>query len=350
MLPIGPSTASTADVAATATVAKSAPTLPPSEPGPALVHIDGGRWIPQGQAHVPQSNQLLTTYNDGASVILSVQDAASTEGELTNATLGAPPPPADLNWFEQAAWIAGNPAPDKGGGVAVDGDNVYVADTQGVYRYSLSALQAAAPGETVPALDFTATANSASYITAHDGALYVGEFGVPNGGYGSADYGTDPSLTRYDLADDGSIGDPTGTIETPPYAQGVVVTEQGLLYSTSLGSNPDESPHALVFQPFADYAAFQPQTQPFELFGIPLGEGNVFHTVLETDYYAEELNIVGDEVWITYESNAGDYAGKYEDNLGVAPDNGSVQRIPLDALDLDGTGTTADDLAAAAAP
>lgn len=352
MIPVG-STAGVSpipiDTTAVRQVFANAPTLPPGSDGPELVHLGDG-WIPQGQAHVSGSPpQLLTTYNQDGAVRLSLQDAGGTDGELGFATLGAPAVPDDLHGWERVQFASAHPPPDKGGGIAVHGDNVYVADTQGVYRYSLSQLRDADGGAPVPALDFQPTDGDASYISIHGDHAYIGQFGARPGGIGADDYGTDPTLTRYAIGSDGRLVQDADPIPTPPWAQGVAVTEHGLLYTTSYGSDPDASPHALVFQPLADFGAFEPATMPIEILGHELGRAPRYHDVLELDYYAEELNIVGDEVWITYESNAGAYAGKYEDNLGAAPGNTHVQRIPLSALDLSGTGVTAGMLASAAA-
>lgn len=325
-------------------------------PGPELVHLSDG-WIPQGQAYVPGTDQdlLLSTYNDDDSqVLVSLQDPASLQGELNHVVLGPPPTPDGLHGWENTAYQQAH-TPDKGGGIAVDGDIVYVADSEGIYTYSLQAMQTAAPGEAVPALGFQPTDSTASYITIHDGHAYVGQFGVDPDGIGSGDYGTNPTLTRYEIDANHQLVNPGAPIQAPYYAQGVAVTEHGLLYTTSLGSNTpdndgDDSPHALVYQPFSDFSAFQPETRPLEMLGMTISgtQVPVFHEVANLDYYAEEFNIVGDELWITYESNADKYIDNYTGNVHTPPSNTHVQRVPLDALDLSGTGVTAEQLATAA--
>ena len=92
----------------------------------------------------------------------------------------------------------------------------------------------------------------------------------------------------------------------------------------------------------------RPKSNATNAWGITFSTEPVFHTVGELDYYAEELNIIDGEVWVTYESNAQKYKGKYEDNVGKPPENTSIQRIALDDLDLSGTGVTAQQLADAA--
>jgi hypothetical protein len=324
----------------------SRPTDPPPEPfapattggsdGPALNRQWLGEgFVPQGQGY--GNGQVLSSYNNGTSVRLELQDAQTGE-HVQDVELGSRQPP--VLW--PLAQTLGNHAPDKGGGVATDGEFVYLADTQGVYVYKRSDIMAASAGETVPAVSFQPTPDDASYITVKDGYAYVGQFGVRPGGIGDKDYGNDPSLTRYEIDDDGSfdLEHPTGPIATPYYAQGVAVTEKGLLFTTSYSNKDGESPKSLKFQPFdgeAGYRNFEVARTELTIFGHPLGISvPETHDVLELGYYAEEVNIVGDEVWITYESAADKFDGEGEDH---------IVRVPLSDLDLSGTGVTAQDLA-----
>lgn len=329
------------------------------EPGPQLMHLDR---IPQGQAYDPDSRQLLTTFNDDRGVLVSLQDATSSEGELNNVMLGGTSlpdaiPGSETNIGSERNRYAPDPPPNKGGGIAVHGDTVYVADTQGVYRYSLEEIRNAPKGETVQALGYQQTNDigRASYITIHGDYAYVGQFAVEEGGtfdrkndQGNPLYAHEPILTRYEIDDNGNLVNPSEPITAPYYAQGVVVTEHGMLFSTSIGSK-SESPNSLVYLPFDDYAGFRPAAAPpTELESILHDlavERPDFHEVATLDYYAEEISIVGDELWVTYESNAEEYFPKYVENQERKPTNTHIQRIPLADLDLRGTGVTAEQLA-----
>lgn len=311
-----------------------------SQPGPQLMHLSAG-WVPQGQAYNPSNQQVLSSYNNGDAVLLSIQDKDAACSELKSVTLGG---------------VAGE-VPNKGGGIATDGEYLYVADTEGVFRYRMADIEAAQQSPLglrpeVKAIDFQKLPDgmTASYISVHEGKAYVGEYGVTPDGYGSGgNHGDDSRLMRLDIGKDGALDAKSAKlIDAPDYAQGVAVTDQGLLYTTSLGSDTSESPHALVYQGFEDFGAFAPEVKRNECLGITFSTEPVFHTVGELDYYAEELNIIDGEVWVTYESNAQKYKGKYEDNVGKPPENTSIQRIALDDLDLSGTGVTAQQLANAA--
>ena len=354
------------------------PAYPEGSDGPAL----NAQWlaegfIPQGQGYDATRDQLLSTYNNGGSVRLALQ--SSRDGsDLGDVVLGGidprnltdlSDPSIAFNPFDRADPLS---APTKGGGVATDGTFVYVADTDAVYVYRRDAIADAAPGAVVPATNVIAMPNghNASFLSIRDGRLYVGEFAATTDALqqavdarvegvgervsdlfeaanpfdgGLKDYFGDqfdalnpvdidveierPELLVFDIADaqgqpaGGFDGDAPSARYTIPFdAQGVAITDTGFLFTRSYGSTEFdvggiriESPRELVFQPF---------------------DGGDARAVAQIDYYAEGLNIVGDEVWITYESNATEYSGKYEDNTGQAPDNDHVQRIPLDSLDI----------------
>ena len=311
-----------------------------SQPGPQLMHLSAG-WVPQGQAYNPNNQQVMSSYNNGKEVLLSIQDKDAACSELKSVKL---------------AGVDGE-EPNKGGGIATDGEYLYVADSEGVFRYSMADIEAAQQSPfgvrpEVKALDFQKLPDNmtASYISVHEGKAYVGEYGVTPDGFGSGgNYGDDSRLMRLDIGKDGALDAKSAKlIDAPDYAQGVAVTDKGLLYTTSLGSDTSKSPNALIYQGFENFKAFEPEVKRNEFLGITFSTESVFHTVGELDYYAEELNIIDGEVWVTYESNAEKYKGKYEDNVGKPPENTSIQRMSLDDLDLSGTGVTAQQLADAA--
>lgn len=346
------------------------PTPPALPEPPPLLHLDEGG-IPQGQGYDGAST-LLTTYTFESSsttsghgeVRLSIQDL-NTGLETAYVTLGD----ADGN--------VGDAAPGKGGGVAIDGQNVYVADTESVYVYTMADLQDAASrgavAEASQVVQIPEEHGRASYLQVHEGKLYVGQFiatqeaasaEVEVEGFGErvgdafdslnpfqdpveragdiidnispVEVDVDvavPQMAVYDL-DTFLAGDtapePLQTFDIPYDTQGVAVTPNGLLFTRSYGSletgNPVldaviGSPRELVFQ------AFDGSSEGVE----SPGDAQRAATI---DYYAEGVNVVGNEVWITYESNADKYAGKYEDNTGRAPENTSVQAIALDELDI----------------
>lgn len=367
------------------------PAAPGGSDGPALdAELLGDGYIPQGQGYDGEST-LLGTYNNGEHVRLTLQDRYSGEdgGRVTLGGEAAPPYPSTEGLSPQGAktvidsydralsQLAGPPT--KGGGVATDGEYIYVADTDEVYVYSRREVESAPRDATVDALRVITLPDdldvNASFLNIHEGKLYVGQWTATADAYTNAisirgegfgeqlrdqfeainpfdggwkDYLSDrgdalspveididldePEMLVFDISD--RNGNPTGEFDpaspvarhTIPFdAQGVTVTDNGFLFTRSHGSTELDihyqgihittihSPRELVFQPF---------------------DGGEARKVADIDYYAEGLNIVGDEVWITYESNANKYKQKYEDNTGHPPTNDHIQRIPLDSLDI----------------
>ncbi|ASR42969.1 hypothetical protein BEN78_05835 [Xanthomonas citri pv. mangiferaeindicae] len=308
--------------------------------GPRLVHAgEGSPWIPQGQGYDASRNELLTSYNgdvDGSKrVLLSVQDAQ----------IGSP------SQHERSVFLGGtdaeNPAsdgPTKAGGVAVHGDYVYVADGGEVYVYDRADIDAAVsanevqatvptpyldagepvvgpdgepvfeaystPETPVKAIDKIAIGEcgngpfGASYVTVHEGQLYVGQFTQDplDPASFTNDFPThDAELRRYEIDPETGLFNASDfdSIDAPHNAQGAAVTDTGVLFSTSYGSVPGVATAQLVFQPTIDTAT------RFETDGAS-------KVAADVPYYGEELNIINGEIWITHESGADKYRDKTE--------------------------------------
>lgn len=282
-------------------------------PGPRLLHSgEGSPWIPQGQGYDAERHEILTSYNDGHDVMLSVQDQF-TGVEARNVILEGKQPPAEIgsDMLGLMAFREENPSPNKGGGVATDGKFVYLADTEAVYVYRREDIDNAGSGEAVYPVQVNKV-EAGSYITVKDGQAYVGRFALnPAGPFGDDD--NVPELYRYDINPDGTFSNQSDPIRTPYNAQGLAVTDDGLLFTTSYGASP-LSPHHLVLQEFDDSPDGVESASDAE-------------NVYDLDYYAEGVNIIGDEMWVTYESSA----EKYRDKVDRPRDH--IQRIPLDDLD-----------------
>lgn len=304
---------------------KTPPVLPPflerilPPIGPELVHLDTG-WTPQGQGYDAGRGEVLTTYYkendescDGKSdVLLSIQDKNTGE-ETTQVKLGG-----------KGAF----PPPSHGGGVSTDGDHVYVSDTDAVYVYTREEIEQAArdgtraepsqvmpvPGDTVdPADPDTGLISNGSYMTVKDGYAYVG-------GYSEDGDGKAGAVWRYKI--DETTGElaphPEGPIRAPDQAQGIAVVDGALLFTTGK--------HQLVYQPFDE-----------RTFTADIDDRHDISNGL-IDPYAQGLNIIDGQVWVTYESGS----DKYEDKVDHPRTH--IQRIPLEQLDLEAAGLTPDDL------
>jgi outer membrane protein assembly factor BamB len=166
---------------------------------------------PQGLGYDPASGMLLQTYyKDGEPAVLSVIDPNTGE-EVNEVTLspGASDPTGSIG---------------HAGGVTVDGDNVYVSSGGKIYTYSLEGIRGADEGGAVaPSAPAADVDGHASYTTFHGGKLYVGDF-------------DGNTLYVYDKGPGGSwVPSSPPSYETPPRSQGVVVRDDGFIYSTSEG-------------------------------------------------------------------------------------------------------------------
>ncbi len=328
--------------------------------GPRLVHAgDGSPWTPQGQGYLEGSGsrpgQILTTYSGGRSdgVLLSIQDInQSPDSDADHAViLGGLP--------STTAFGATSPPPDKAGGVATDGTHVYVADTEAVYVYLLSDIQASRAGlcgVPVAAVDRIEMPDGAraSYLNIKDGKLYIGEFkstvdalkekigsenppqspGVLFGkvilptveAFTPLELGQlegHPQMLVYDIdAASGSFDpdQPAQSFEIPFDTQGVAITDQGLLFTRSYGSFELNVAHGLKIDAPHELTFLEREGDGYEA-------ASDASKVADLDYYAEGVNIIEGEVWVTYESAADKYRDKVEPQE-------NIQRIPLADVDI----------------
>ncbi|RKI07054.1 hypothetical protein D7Y15_29100 [Corallococcus sp. AB030] len=284
--------------------------------GPEFIHLDAG-WTPQGQGYDAGRGEVLTTYyNDDHRVLLSVQDKDSGK-ETHQAVLGGPPP-------------AGPPS--HGGGVSTDGDNVYVSDTDHIYVYTREEIEAAQnecreampsqvmdvpkpEGLTDPATGI-GLVSAGSFMTVKDGYAYIG-------GYSKDGDGKAGAVWRYEIDEKtGALIEDSreGPIRAPDRAQGMTVVDGGIIFTTG-----DKK---LIYQPF---------TSTEDTFSadidkrVDIGNGLI-------DPYAQGVNIIDGEIWVTYESGS----DKYRDKVDEPREH--IQRIPLEDLDLAAGCLTAEQL------
>lgn len=307
----------------------------------------GSDWIPQGQGYDEAHNQVLSSYyKDGGPVLLSFEDLAPWQNCE----------PVKREFSVELGGTRDDPenAPAKGGGVATDGNYIYVADGSDVFVYRREDVMAQAAsgqpdlaptlvdesrqlvsGGTVEAIaripiDPEGDGNefTASYLAIKDGQLYVGDFtstGLTNRFSDRDDPTRDAELRRYDIdSKTGLFGGATESgdyardyfsIDTPKYAQGAAITDTGVVFSTSLGSG--------FFAP-ADELVFQPTTSTTGEFST---DGDV-RVIARLDHYAEGLNFIDGQLWVTHESAADKYDHKVDDP------HGSIQVYSLDDLDI----------------
>lgn len=276
--------------------------------GPEFIHLKEG-WTPQGQGYDSKRGQVLTSYYGEAGVMVSIQNTQSGK-ELKNARLGGLP---------------GGSTPSHGGGLATNGDYVYLSDTRHLYVYRRSDIDDADPNGPpvtpsqvldVPTTTDSTLVSNGSYMTVKGKYAYVG-------GYSPDGDGKVGAVWRYELDPKTGAFNPEtlkGPIRAPDRAQGVTATEHGLIFTTG--------EKKAIYQPFTSTSkTFSADTSK----RADIGNGLI-------DSYCQGLNVINGELWVTYES--GSY--KYRDNVDEPRTH--IQRIPLDALDLKAAGLTTKDL------
>ncbi|MCY1045307.1 hypothetical protein OV208_28585 [Corallococcus sp. bb12-1] len=275
--------------------------------GPPMLHLGDG-WTPQGQGYDAGRGEVLTTYyNDDHDVLLSVQDKDSG-GETLQVELGGS--------------SSTGPAPTHGGGVSTDGEFVYVSDTDHIFVYTREELERAAKAGTqasafqvmdVPERDGVkdpATGldlvSAGSYMTVKDGYAYIG-------GYSPDGDGKAGAVWRYKLDEKtGALIEDSreGPIRAPDRAQGMTVVDDALLFTTG--------DHKLVYQPIESTEdSFEADIDA----RVDISNGLI-------DPYAQGVNVIDGELWVTYESGS----EKYRDKVKEPREH--IQRIPLEDLDL----------------
>lgn len=256
--------------------------------------------IPQGQGYDARTDEFLTTYysKDAKDVRLSIQDKAT--GYET----------AYVKLTDENGGGLGH-----GGGVTQAGKWVFVCDGGKVYAYDRAKIEAATPGATLKA-DNVSEAGASSFMNVSpDGKYaYVGEFDKDLR-FQKSDPGW-PELHRYEIDQTtGALINHEGPVKIPNNAQGVAVTDEGLIFTTSYGSKTWISPNEVIFQKFAK--------DPSE--GFALQDRDDAKRLAEIPYYAEGANVIGNKLYVTHESGAEHYKGK--DGIG------SIQSYDLDDFD-----------------
>ncbi|MBM0126677.1 hypothetical protein [Pimelobacter simplex] len=252
----------------------------------AAANGDDNGWTPQGLAHDGDGHFVTTSYrtdpgdpdnadDDVDDSQLSVIDDRT--GEVVNQVRLHGP--------------GGTTGPQHAGGVAVNGDRVFVVGGQKLYEYSMAQIRRAGPGGDVrPVTTPLDVGNETSYVTVANGSLYLGNW-------------SGSEVTSYPLDGSGrpDLSDGT-TYDTPEGTNGIVVLPNGShVYSVNHGRG---KPGELVVDD-------DPRA----------GELDEDRT-LEIGNLPEELAIVDGEVVVATEAGADDYAPWDRDGRDGAGDDG----------------------------
>lgn len=273
--------------------------------------VDPGEpWTSQGLAYDGE-NLLVGSYHDG-------------DGDGSgDSPIGPGLTPSRLTYVDYETGVeTGNVylngkgdvgAPTHTGGVATDGEHVWVSSNGYVYVYDKAALDAAQDsGKPVDAIDVVPTP-AHSYVTYAQGRLFVGDYG-------------NNRLYEVPLGPDGSpqpdkAGDP---IETPNNVQGVVVRDDEFIFSSSDGHSgkfyrQDRTPEWYDFN----------DREEIELKGGEPGNEDGYDS-----HGVEEAVEIDGEIVLAHESGA--YG--YQKNPGSKWDEPELTRISLEELGLDPDG------------
>ena len=173
----------------------------------------GDDWTPQGLGYDPETHLLAQSYyshDHGSALVLVDPKTGQVAGEVA------------------LAGYKGKAGPGHAGGVAIDGDDVWVCKgARGagrLYRYSLSAIRAAEKGAEVEPIEAPAKVAAGSYCRLRGNRLYLGGFG-------------NQTLFAYEKGENGEwdFSEPVISTTTPPKVQGVVVRPDEYVFSSSFG-------------------------------------------------------------------------------------------------------------------
>lgn len=258
--------------------------------------------VPQGLGYDPTTGLLLQGYYQDA------EGRDPTHLALIDQLTGQEVGEVRLGEWQKGEQPTGPPS--HAGGVTVVGNKVLVTDNGTLYTYSLDDIRRAGKGGTVPQAAPPQSLPGGSYSAYRDGRLYLGDF-------------ESDRLYVYERGPGGTWTPAGPPLDTPPQAQGVLVRDGELVFSTSYGRHQDHS--TLVVQDDDGH-----RSDPYELPSMAQG-------VVEID----------GELVVTYESTAEKFdhpddrtAGWWwgRDDYQDLWANPYMTRTPLAELGLDGAG------------
>lgn len=206
----------------------------------------------------------------------------------------------------------GSSCKGHGGGVSIAKNYVYVANDASVIVFRLNDLLGAADMGTVKAVSVIPMDTAASFCYSDGMVLYVGEF------FRAVDYEIDEShayttpqgdenralVSCYKLEEDGSLSEryPLYSISIPHQVQGFAVKDEVYMISCSWGVTSSE----LKF-----YNGILDSGKTIDVCGTPvplyyIDSSNHFKT-LKMPAFSEGLDIVGDRVYVSFESACNKY-------------------------------------------
>lgn len=251
----------------------------------AAANGDSGGWTPQGLAHDGDGHFVTTSYRTDAGDLDDPDDDVD-DSQLTVVDDRT----GEVVSQVQLVGNGGAAGPHHSGGVAVNGDRVFVVGGGRLYEYSMADIHRAGPGAAVEPREVSEVGAS-SYVTVANGNLYLGNW-------------SDSEVTVYPLASDGRPdleGDPT-TYTTPEGTNGIAVLPNGShVYSVNEGRG---SPGQLVVD------------------DDPSAGGLDADRSIDIGNLPEDLALVDGQVVVATEAGADDYAPWDQDGRDGEGDDG----------------------------
>lgn len=229
------------------------------DPGPAPIPYAGTKWVPQGLTKVDEKTLAISYYDwkGGSNSIVALTDRMS------------------------GRWLATYTLDIKAhvGGIAMTSDYFWVAADGMVFRYRASDVRRKTSGKLQQVGAFTNVRGKASYMQAQGETLWVGNFNST-----AKDW-----MYQYQVGNKGLLTYLQDR-RTPSEVQGVVVTSDRIIWSTSEGRT---NPGRLIVWPYAKAYDGSSRTGNF----------------VKAPNMIEGIVLAGGQLQAVFESGAAKYSG-----------------------------------------
>lgn len=250
----------------------------------AAANGDEDGWTPQGLAHDGDGHFVTTSYRtDPGDLDDEDDDVDDSQLSVIDDRTG------DVVSQVRLAGPGGGPGPQHSGGVAVQGDRVFVVGGGKLYEYSMREIRQAGGGGPVrPVGDPLDVGGYTSYVTIANGRIYLGNW-------------SESKVSSYPVGNLPDLDDPT-TYRTPDGTNGIAVLPDGShVYSVNHGrGKPGE----------------------LQVESDPGAEGLHIDRTIGVGNLPEDLALVDGQVVVATEAGADDYAPWDQDGRKGDGDDG----------------------------
>ncbi len=201
------------------------------------------------------------------------------------------------------------------GGIETNGENVWIAGDKKVSRFSFDEVLNAKNGDSLNIIDTFDAPNGADFLTIENGNLWIGEFhrdgtyDTPQSHVIQTENGVNKAISfRYTINTANEFGlesaTPNLALSTPSLVQGMMVTENGIILSTSY-SLPNS--HIFTYENILNSASEKTvEVDENEIKLVVLEDKNLKDT-LQTPAMSEEIAIKDGRLYILFENACAKY-------------------------------------------